>query len=79
MDDKVTIIELWPCGYDAPCKVRNCRVKATTIARNVDSGGRPIRQYELCAAHAEQISERERGRGREIVRRGPTNPDRKNE
>jgi len=35
------IIELWPCGYDAPCKVRNCKLKATTIARSVNAGGRP--------------------------------------
>jgi hypothetical protein len=45
-------IELWPCGYDAPCKVKSCKARATTIARAVDAGGRPIRQYELCATHA---------------------------
>jgi len=68
MAEDVKAIELWPCGYQAPCKVRNCKAKATTIARAVDAGGRPIRQYELCASHAEQVTEREQGRGREIVR-----------
>jgi hypothetical protein len=61
--DDIKAVELWPCGYQAPCKVRNCRAKATTIARSVDAGGRPLRQHELCATHAEQVSERERGRG----------------
>jgi hypothetical protein len=68
--DDLKAIELWPCGYDARCKARNCKAKATTIARSVDAGGRPIRQHELCAAHAESIAERERGKGREIVTRG---------
>ena len=68
--NRIKAIELWPCGYQAPCKVRNCQAEATTIARAIDSGGRPVRQYELCAIHAEQVGEREQGRGREIVRRG---------
>ncbi len=59
------VIELWPCGYQAPCKVKSCKLKATTIA----AGGRPRKQYELCAVHAEQIAERERAKGREIARR----------
>jgi hypothetical protein len=62
-------IELWPCGYDARCQVKNCRAKATTVASSIDAGGRPIRQYELCHVHAEQVAEREKGRGRDIVRR----------
>ena len=69
MPDEIKIIELWPCGYQAPCKVRNCRAKATTLARLVDSGGRPIRQYELCQVHAEQVAERERDKERQIVTR----------
>ena len=68
MADNVKAIELWPCGYQALCKVRNCQAQATTIARAVDAGGRPIRQYELCASHAAQTAERERGRGRKIIR-----------
>jgi hypothetical protein len=68
--DETKTIELWQCSYQAPCKVHNCRLKATTIARSVDAGGRPLRQYELCQAHADQIAQREQGKGREIVRRG---------
>jgi hypothetical protein len=65
----VKAIELWPCRYDAPCKVKNCKAKATTIARSVDAGGRPRLQHELCASHAESVAERERGKGREIIHR----------
>ena len=69
LSDDTKAIELWPCGYDASCKFRNCHAKATTIARGVDAGGRPLRQYELCATHADQITERERAKGRQIVKR----------
>jgi hypothetical protein len=69
LSDRVKAIEFWPCGYQAPCKVKYCQAKATILARGVDSAGRPINQYELCAVHAEQVAEREKGRGREIVRR----------
>jgi hypothetical protein len=58
LPDHVKAIELWPCGYDAQCAVKNCRAKAMTIARSIDAGGRPILQYELCVPHTEQISER---------------------
>jgi len=34
----------------------------------IDGDRRPIRQYELCASHAESVAER--GKGREIVTRG---------
>ena len=47
LSNDVKAIELWPCGYDALCKVRNCKARATTIARSVDAGDRPIKQYEL--------------------------------
>jgi hypothetical protein len=70
MSEAVKEIELWPCSYQAQCRVRNCRAKATTVARAVDSIGCPITQYELCAVHAEQVAERERAQGREIVIRG---------
>jgi hypothetical protein len=69
MTDETKSIELWPCGYQARCNVRNCKVKATTLARSLDSGNRPIKQYELCSVHAEQVAERERGKGREILKR----------
>jgi hypothetical protein len=70
MPDDTKTIELWPCRYYAPCKVRGCKAKATTIARRVDATGQPIRQWELCQAHAEQLSEQEREKRREIVTRG---------
>ena len=60
MPDETKTIEQWPCGYAAPCKVKNCCGEATSIARSVDAGGRPIKQYELCAAHAALIAARER-------------------
>jgi hypothetical protein len=60
VSDDTKAIELWPCGYDARCNVRNCKAKATALARSVDSGGRPIKQYELCAVHGEQVAERDR-------------------
>jgi hypothetical protein len=44
MADDTKTIELWPCRYDARCNVRNCRARATTIARSMDSGGRPMKQ-----------------------------------
>lgn len=69
LPDEIKLIELWPCRYNAPCKVRNCNAKATTITRSVDSGGRPFRQYEVCQMHADQVAERERGKGRQIVTR----------
>ena len=69
MPDDTKTIELWPCRYDARCKVKNCRAKATTLARGVDPHGRPTVQHELCAVHAEQVTEREKLKGREIVSR----------
>jgi hypothetical protein len=35
--------------------------EATTIARHVEAGDRPIKEYELCAPHAESVAERENG------------------
>jgi hypothetical protein len=37
MPDDTKTIELWPCGYDARCNVRDCKAKATTLARSVDA------------------------------------------
>jgi hypothetical protein len=70
LSDETAAIELWPCRYNAPCRTRKCGRRATTIARSIDAGGRPLIQQELCAVHAEQVAERERDRGREIIRRG---------
>jgi hypothetical protein len=41
------------------------------IARSVDNGGRSLKQFELCQVHCEQVSERERAKGGQIVIRGP--------
>jgi hypothetical protein len=65
----VKTIELLPCRYHIACRAKDCRRKATVIARSYDTGGRPLRQYELCQPHADQVVEREKGRGREIVTR----------
>ena len=69
LNDDVKAIELWPCRYNAQCRVKNCKAKATVIARAADSIGRPSDQYELSALHGEQIAERERAKGQEIVDR----------
>jgi hypothetical protein len=66
-DDEPATIELRPCLYSALCSARNCRAKATMIARAVDAGGRPMKQYELCASHADQIAARERAKGRKVI------------
>jgi hypothetical protein len=42
MNDKTKTIELWPCGYQARCKVKDCKARATVIARAADSIGRLI-------------------------------------
>jgi hypothetical protein len=65
----VKTIELLPCGYHKGCRVNNCKRRAIVIARSYDSGGRPLKQYELCQQHADQVVEREKGRGRDIVTR----------
>jgi hypothetical protein len=62
--DDTKTIKLWPCGYDWRSNVRNCKAKATTLARSVDAGGRPMKQYELCSAHVEQVAQREKLKGR---------------
>jgi hypothetical protein len=66
-DYTVKMIELPPCQYHIVCRALNCKHHATVIARSYDSGGRPLKQYELCQQHADQVVERERGRGLEIV------------
>jgi len=65
-DEQPVEIELRRCLYPALCSARSCRAKATTIARSVDAGGRPMKQYELCYIHANQVAERERAKGRKV-------------
>jgi hypothetical protein len=69
MADETRAIELLNCGYKARCRAKNCKARATIIARAADVIGRPITRYELCAPHADQIVDRERTKDREIFRR----------
>ena len=41
------VIELWPYGYTAKCSAPECRRRATTILRYLDSQGRPDRQVDV--------------------------------
>jgi hypothetical protein len=66
-DEEPDAIELRRCLYPALCSVRNCRAKGTMIARSVDAGGRPMKQYELCDVHADVVAARERAKGRKII------------
>jgi hypothetical protein len=67
-DDEPAVIELRRCLYQVRCNVRACQAKATMIARSVDAGGRPMRQYEVCDVHAEQVATRERAKGRTVIK-----------
>jgi hypothetical protein len=67
-DDEPAAIELRHCLYQVRCNVRACQAKATIIARSVDGGGRPMKQYELCDVHAEQVATRERAKGRKVIK-----------
>jgi len=61
------VVELHRCESVTRCHAKNCRQRATTIARKLDAVGRFIRQIELCDRHAEVVSTRERGRGLRVV------------
>ena len=37
------------------CTVRDCRARATMLARCTDSQGRSLRQRELCKRHADWL------------------------
>jgi hypothetical protein len=67
-DDETKTIQVLTCRYRSPCRVKNCKARATIITRGLDAIGRPTVQRELCAPHAEQVVERERRKGREIIR-----------
>jgi hypothetical protein len=49
-------VELWPCGYTAKCSAPECRRRATTILRYLDSQERPDRQTDTCDNHARELS-----------------------
>jgi len=44
LDPTPATVELAHCEYVAPCRKKNCRERATTIARKIDAVGRFIRQ-----------------------------------
>jgi hypothetical protein len=67
-DEQPAAIEFRRCLYPALCTVRACRAQTTIIARSVDAGGRPMKQYELCGSHAEQVAVRERAKGRKVIK-----------
>src|SRR5271167_2437144 len=56
-------IEIGPCRYGAPCSARRCDANATVIAHAFDTGGRPVRQYDLCVEHSIFIARRENAGG----------------
>ncbi len=45
-----------PCGYTVRCRGRGCSRGAKTIARALDSQGRPLKQIELCDAHLKVLT-----------------------
>jgi hypothetical protein len=49
------VIELWPCGYPVRCSARECRQRATTILRYLDSQERPDHQTDARDIHASEI------------------------
>jgi len=67
LDPAPATLELARCEYVSHCHAKNCRQRATTIARKIDKVGRFIRQIELCDRHTEVVAERERRRGLKVV------------
>jgi hypothetical protein len=68
LSNETKTIELLPCGYQTQCKVKNCKVPATTILRGLDGRGHPTVQWEVCTPHSEVVIEREARKGRAVVR-----------
>ena len=66
ISDAVAGICIYHCGYFARCNARKCTRLAVTVARSIDKIGRPLKQYDLCAAHTEFVIRREVKRGRDI-------------
>ena len=65
-----TGVEIWRCGYPAPCRAPRCPASlVTTNLWKVDRAGRPVRQIELSDRHADAVIARERERGLEILDR----------
>jgi hypothetical protein len=67
-DYETNTIQVLICRYRSPCRVKNCKARATIMTRGLDAIGRATVQPELCTPHAEQVVERERRKSREIIR-----------
>ncbi len=60
-------VSVYRCAYVSPCRATRCRpLRATVILRKLDAAGRPIRQIELCDAHAAVVLKRERENGLDV-------------
>ena len=70
MADETKTIGLGSSRYRSLYRGMELQAPPKPIAKSYDSGGRPLRQHELCQRHADQVVERERAKGREIVSRG---------
>jgi hypothetical protein len=68
LSSETKTIEVLPCGYNAQCRVKNCKDRATVILRGLNSIGRPTKQWECCTSHSEAVILREAQRGRNVVR-----------
>ena len=66
-DEQPSRIELRRCLY-LPCAAPVAVApKPPRSSRSVDCGGRPMKQYELCYIHANQVAERERAERRKVT------------
>jgi hypothetical protein len=48
-------VALWACGYAARCAANECRRRATTILRYLDSQWCSDRQTDACDTHAREL------------------------
>jgi hypothetical protein len=65
IDENVAPVEVRinRCHYNAHCRARNCRARGILVACYLDSMGRFLRQFELCAPHTDRLVVRDRRRG----------------
>jgi hypothetical protein len=68
MDNETITIQVLRCGYNSPCRVKNCQAPATVILRGLDHQGLHTIQWEVCMPHSEQVILREAQKGRQVVR-----------
>jgi hypothetical protein len=69
MADDTKPIELWPCGYDARCNVRNCKAKRTRSRGAWILAGDRFGNMS-CVRYSRSSCAEEKLKGRDIVRRG---------